>query len=485
MFLPRAKLTLSLCLLLISMLLAVGCSCLLPSPTPYGPRVTGDGTGGAIAVYEVRKGSNQRAFYAQKIGSEGNTLWGEKGVLVGSGYKTSDSFFDLHIISDGSGGAIITWWAYPSRQPQAPLVHYVTKVDSEGSMLWQKEIRDVDHMISDGAGGAIIATDYSYFENTLFVIKVDSEGNFPWGEDGVSIYCEEYQCHSFQVASDGSGGAIVIWQERLAEPGLEPHRPEITERIFAQRVNSEGSPSWGQSGVLLYTTPEGVAADGHQVISDGSGGAIAVWHQWPLGKIEFGTPEALLSDICAQRVDANGNILWQQNGVPLGITKGGGECPSNALVVSDGAGGAIAIWEDLRQGMMSIYTQRIDAEGNKGGEQVCYIKNHLSFACHAAISDGSGGAIITLRYKEAGTNERGLLVQRIDAAGRAIWPDNDVLVFLDGDCFGHVLSDDGCGGALVAWGTGKSIWKPKKSHVQRIDAEGNCLWGDEGIRLNP
>lgn len=486
MSLPRAKLTLSLCLLLISMLLAVGCSCLLPSPTPYGPRVTGDGTGGAIAVYEVRKGSNQRAFYAQKIGSEGNTLWGEKGVLVGSGYKTSDSFFDLHIISDGSGEAIITWWAYPSRQPQAPLVHYVTKVDSEGSMLWQKEIRDVDHMISDGAGGAIIATDYSYFENTLFVIKVDSEGNFPWGEDGVSIYCEEYQCHSFQVASDGSGGAIVIWQERLAEPGLEPHRPEITERIFAQRVNSEGSPSWGQSGVLLYTTPEGVAADGHQVISDGSGGAIAVWHQWPLGKIEFGTPEALLSDICAQRVDANGNILWQQNGVPLGITKGGDYCPADPLVVSDASGGVIIIWEGPWPGKTTcIYAPKIDAEGNKGRERVCYIKSLLSFACRTAVSDGSGGAIVALRGKEAETSEWELLLQRIDAAGRTAWPGKGVLVFADGDYFGHVLSDDGCGGAIIAWGTGKSIWKPKKSHVQRIDAEGNCLWGDEGIRLNP
>lgn len=458
------------------MLLTTSCSCLLPSPTPYGPRVTGDGTGGAIAVYEVRKGSNQRAFYAQKIGSEGDTLWGEKGVLIGSGYKTSDSFFDLLIVNDGSGGAIITWWAHPSSQPQTPLVHYVTKVDSEGIILWHKEIRGFDHMISDGAGGAIIATDYSYNEKTLFVIKVDSEGSFPWGEDGVSIYCEEYQCHSFQLASDSSGGAIVIWQESHAEPGPEPHRPKIAERIFAQRVNSEGSPSWGQSGVLLYTTPEGVAAEGHQVISDGSGGAIAVWHQWPLGKIEFGTPEALLSDICAQRVDANGNILWQQNGVPLGITKGGGECPSNALVVSDGAGGAIVIWEDLRQGMMSIYTQRIDAEGNikwqPGGEEVCYIESHSSFWPRTAVSDGSGGVIVTF----------GIRAQKIDAAGRTMWPDDGIL-FTDRGT--HAMAYDGYGGAVIAWGSGKSMFTSERAYVQRIDAEGNCLWGDKGIRLNP
>jgi len=410
-------------------------------------------------------------------------------VFIGGGYKNWDSFFDLHIVSDDSGGAIIVWCACPSKQHQIPLAYYVTRVDSEGSVLWQREIRGVDHMISDGSGGAIIATDYSYNEKTLFIIKIDSEGSFPWGEDGVSIYHEEYQYNSLQLASDGSSGAVIIWRESHAEPGPEPHRPEITKRIFAQRINSEGSLSWGQSGVLLYTTPEGVYAEGGQVISDGSGGAIGVWHQCPKGKIESGMPEALLNDIYAQRVDANGDILWQQNGVPLGITKGGGRCPHSPLTISDGAGGAIIIWEDLRQGMMSIYAQRIDAEGNikwePGGEEVCYIKTHSSFGYRAAVSDGSGGAIIALRYKEAEAGKEGTLAQRIDVAGTTIWPNDGILVFPDGDCFGHVLSDDGCGGAIVAWGTGKSIWKPKKSHVQRIDAEGNCIWGEEGIRLNP
>jgi hypothetical protein len=238
----------------------------------------------------------------------------------------------------------------------------------------------------------------------------------------------------------------------------------------------------------LYTTPEGVAADGHQVISDGSGGAIVVWHQWPLGKIEFGTPIAEILDICAQRVDADGNILWQQNGVPLGISKGGGRSPHTPLVVSDGSGGAIIIWEDTRQ-VMSIYAQRIDAEGNirwqEGGTQVCYIKSHWSFAYRTAVSDGSGGAIIVLGYKEAETNEEGLLVQRIDAAGRTMWPDNGTLASTARNRIAHAISDDGCGGVIVSWGAQQPLLKSKQSYVQRIDAEGNRLWGDKGILLNP
>ena len=34
--------------LIVAMLFSTGCTYLLPSPMPYGPRVTADGTGGAI-----------------------------------------------------------------------------------------------------------------------------------------------------------------------------------------------------------------------------------------------------------------------------------------------------------------------------------------------------------------------------------------------------------------------------------------------------
>ena len=83
----------------------------------------------------------------------------------------------------------------------------------EGNVRWQREVRGVDHMISDSAGGTIIATDYSYDEETLFIIKIDSEGNFSWGEDGIYVRREGYCDHSLGLASDSNGGAIFIWHE--------------------------------------------------------------------------------------------------------------------------------------------------------------------------------------------------------------------------------------------------------------------------------
>jgi len=466
---------------------STGCSCLLPSPMPYGPKVTGDGSGGAITLYEDIKGGNQRDFYAQKISPEGKALWGETGVLIGSGYREADSFFDLHIVNDGSGGAFISWVASPSSQHWQYLTH-VSRVDSEGKVRWQKEVRAVDQIISDGAGGAIIATDYSYDGKTLFLIKVDSQGAFSWGGDGVWIRREGYEENTLQLAGDGAGGAIIVWRELESQPGPEPHNPKITNRIFAQRINAEGSFPWGQDGVLLYTTPEDTYAEEPHITSDGLGGAIAIWMQTFSGIIESGSPQAVLNDIYAQRVDASGNVLWQPNGVPMEITKSAAEAfPLNPLLVSDDTGGAIIIWGDMRHGLTSIYAQNVDADGNikwqPGGVEVCYIKTNASFWPQTAVSDGSGGAIIACSYKEAETNKEGLLVQRLDATGRAVWGNG--VVVTNSEHITHFISSDGQGGVIVAWGIGKGMFSSEKSYVQRIDSEGKLLWGAEGIRLNP
>jgi len=97
--------SIALILLMLAVLISsYGCGCLRQACQPYGPRVTSDGTGGAIAVYEDIKGSNQHDFCVQKISPEGEALWREEGVLIGSAYKQCDSFHELHIVSDSSGG---------------------------------------------------------------------------------------------------------------------------------------------------------------------------------------------------------------------------------------------------------------------------------------------------------------------------------------------------------------------------------------------
>ncbi|MDY6912499.1 MAG: hypothetical protein SVM79_09100, partial [Chloroflexota bacterium] len=219
---------------------------------------------------------------------------------------------------------------------------------------------------------------------------------------------------------------------------------------------------------------------------------VVVWHQWPKGKIEGGMPEALLNDICVQRLDEQGSALWQQNGVSLNITEVAEySLPHNLKIASDSSGGAIIIWEDMRHvPEISIYAQRVNAEGEKqwtdGGTPVCRMETGSSLM-YELVSDGAGGILIGWWYNDAESEDKGkmLRIQRLDSTGTIMWEPDGLPVSVDikGQATAPVVAADGRGGALITWGVGKYQYEPDRSYVQRIDAKGRRVWGDEGILL--
>jgi len=90
---------------------------------------------------------------------------------------------------------------------------------------------------------------------------------------------------------------------------------------------------WVQDGVAICTATGGQGFP--RITSDGAGGAIVTWYDHRSGK----------GDIYAQRVNASGAIQWAANGVILCTATAVQEYPK---IISDGAGGAIVTWWDLR-----------------------------------------------------------------------------------------------------------------------------------------
>jgi len=427
------------------------CVYLSNPPSVDRPGITSDSSDGAIVIYEVYKILRKHDFYVQRIGPEGDFLWGEKGILIGSGYKNWGGF-DLHAVGDGSGGAIVIWPSHPKRRPY---VEHVARVDSEGNIQWRRDIPrpSSPEVIADGSGGVIIV---GHFSERLYALKIDSEGNFPWGKDGVSLGLRGY-FPGRDTASDNLGGAISV-QDITGE-----------DIISAQRVDSEGNISWQRSGVQVFVG----CAGSPQVISDGSGGAIIVYMRMTPSEEHKGCYSYSDSDIYAQRVDVEGNILWQPDGVPICV---GPSHPEISRIVDDGAGGAIIIW---RRGGC-IYAQRIDSKGNilwqEDGVKVCEGGVNIR---PFIVSDGSGGAILVWSHAD------GIRVQRLDAMGRKPWGPNGAVVSSSQAQRGIVaISEDGYGGVFISWVASKFIDDETASYVQRIDAQGNRLWGEKGILLN-
>jgi hypothetical protein len=424
--------------------------------------VVGDNSGGAIAFYQTQDMSDAGfhvEFYAQKISPEGNFLWGERGILIGS----SDADFywtcDLYAVSDGSGGAFVMWTEPLAEPPYSK--HHVAKIDSGGNVEWQREmsaqIREIKEAIPDGSGGVIIAcintNDY------VSVLKVDAEGNLPWGEYGVSLNLGD--SYLFDIASDKLGGVIVVL--------------DLGGNLSAQRVDSGGNILWQTGGVQVCVSPGGEA----QVVSDGAGGAIIAYVQYILsGDGKQGYSD---SDIYAQRIDAEGNILWGPDGAPVCVEPLLQYSPG---IVDDGAGGGIVFFATTV--MVGDYpypashARRIDSDGHKLWPEDVDL---WPTPYYSLVSDGSGGGI-SVWY---GDNESEGGAQRLDAAGSKLWgPDGTTLTFRD--LHFPLATPDGCGGVFISWSavkfTGDEV-SEVSYYVQRVDVEGNLPWGDDGILLNP
>ena len=466
-------------------LLAFGCTLFYHSDSYYTPKAAADSSGGATLVYQDRKGG----IFAQRLDPSGNAIWGKNGTLLGSSSGEAQGFPVFDIVADGAGGALIGW---PDLSP-TPLrpTEYVTKVSPEGAVLWRNDFVSYDRLIGDGTGGAIIAFDHhngevvvGSDESSIELVRIDSEGRYPWGLQGITIPRKGYWPTTLQLTGDGAGGAIVIWEEMETQRGLVLPNPTDTWRVMAQRVDTAGSLSWGDTGIVVTANSENTVIQEPGLTADGSGGGIIAVQQYASGKVVGRTPEWFLQDIIVQKIANGGNVSWPSGPVPLQITKNAELAePHSPLLTSDGSGGAIVIWEDLRNGLSSIYAQRIGTDGSiqwvLGGVKVCYIKSAASTAFRQIVSDGLGGALVSCRFNELGTGKQGVLVQRLDSSGKTLWPGNG-LVVTGKATTSHFLASDGHGGAIVAWGSDD----PSQSYVQKIGGDGKLEWGNKGIRLD-
>jgi len=119
--------------------------------------------------------------------------------------------------------------------------------------------------------------------------------------------------------------------------------------IYAQRADSTGARLWDTLGVpvIRFTGDQ----TGIQVVSDDAGGVIVTWKDNRNGN----------NDIYAQRLNPNGQRLWDTLGVEICVWNGEQTVP---VMCPDGSGGAVIAWQDTRNGNNDIYAQRITASGS-------------------------------------------------------------------------------------------------------------------------
>ncbi|MEA3559632.1 MAG: hypothetical protein U9R75_10295, partial [Candidatus Thermoplasmatota archaeon] len=274
-------------------------------------------------------------------------------------------------------------------------------------------------------------------------------------DENRTVVCNaSFDQYSAEPISDGEGGLIVVWVD---------YRSDDYEDIYIQRLSADGTPLWEENGILL--SDDNKDQEDPQIISDGSGGAIVLWS----GSTGFG------NDLFAQRVGQNGAILWGEEGLTVCGAENG---QMYTKMISDGSGGAIFTWGDMRDIGYDIYAQRIDGDGGliweDNGTAICTIVGDQ--ARPEITSDGAGGAIITWRDTRAVASD--IYTQRVNQDGEVQWTEDGVEICSGFGMHRHPrISGDGSGGAVITWQDGRD---GKNIYAQRVNASGAPLWGENG-----
>jgi len=428
-----------------------------------GTVIIADGVGGAIvAWYDRRSGVNDH-IYAQRVDASGSPQWTPDGVPLC--LAANDQQYPT-IVSDGEGGAIVTWQDFRSGTNWDV---YAQRVNAAGEVEWPTDgvalcsaagTQGSPMVASDGAHGAIVAWyDSRSGSFDIYAQRVNAAGAVQWPTNGVAICTAAFDQFNPVVTSDEAGGAIVAWyDQRLGS--------SAPFRVYAQRVDAAGAPLWTSNGVALCTAANNEVAIA--VVPDGAHGAIAAWQDYRSGTNY---------DLFAQRVNATGTLLWNAAGVALCTAANFQYAPA---VTPDGLGGAIVAWYDGRSGTHAdVYAQRVDTTGTThwtaGGVALCNSGRGQYYPTVAA--DGAGGAIVAWQDERTGPED--IFAQHVDAAGAPEWDSGGVALSLAVDDQSRpVVVSNGAGGAIVAWqdyrSSGGTNWDGYSDiYAQNVGADGS------------
>lgn len=315
------------------------------------------------------------------------------------------------------------------------------------------------HIVKDGEGGAIIVwIDDRNGHSDIYAQRIDANGTILWTENGISICTNSYDKYHLNIINDNFGGAFITWAVEVS--GVED--------IYAQRIDRNGNLLWGTDAVPVCIEPQKQRFP--TLCRDGDNGTIIAWSDWRNSDV----------DIYAQKLDADGNSQWNDNGIVVC------DAIENQIVFDicvDGEGGAIIVWEDQRNGLnRDIYSQRINSSGieqwDANGEVICMeIDRQYS---PTIINNGTHGAFIG--WYDNRSLDFDIYIQYINATGDIQWENNGKAICTEkGDQIGVLMCSDNTGGIILAWQDERnSLGSYYDLYTQRLNASGDIQWGDNG-----
>lgn len=375
----------------------------------HEPKIIFDRTNNATIVWRNNRNGNYD-IYAQKIDLLGNCLWTQNGIII------SDSEYNESSISIMLNDDLDVLISFVKTIPMDPLPDYhvvvCASLNTEGIINFYTTVLsswtlDYKMMVDDYYRGAVFVCEISYMfglNPKISAIHVNSVGEIEWN----NIIYEGSRAGSL-IIKDGINGFIILWS--------------ANNSIYGQRIDINGIPLWGSGGKFIVSNVG--ALKERNIGSDGANGCIIVFKDNRNGNL----------DIFAQRINSDGELLWNSEDVPVSINE---NIQNNQVIMINNYYETIITWEDNRNGNTDIYSQLVTIDGilpstacdtgvvrynspiNKKENMGFKIPTAAKFLSHSLTTDDDGNIYIT-GYSEGSNTKYDYLTIKYNASGNLIW----------------------------------------------------------------
>ena len=452
-------------------------------------------------VFEVAPmgddGTGDTDIYAQRLAPDGKLLWNEgaEPVPVAASLQRETSPV---VCSDGTSGVIVVdEIEYLDGEHAGAVDLFVQRLDSQGQRRWHegrgpqplavsKYQESHPVVVSDGSGGAIVIYQWTddRGDSDILAQRIGGDGERVWhaGEIPSVLFASDWVERAPVAVPDGRGGAIVV---------CEWEGPDGDTDVMAQRVSADGEVLWN-GGQQAVDVASGTALERRPVaIADGQGGALVAF--------EFEFPEGEHKgdvDIGAQCISADGVRLWNGGEMPV-IVSSGSAIERRPVVVDDGAGGMIVAFEyepleGETAGDIDVLAQRLNGDGSllwNRGEIPSTVSSlpGLERSPRAAALKG-GGAVVVFEHEFRGGKFGGdidLMTTRISPSGERVWKQEErrsrllaASEWLERSPLPLVSRDGGVIVAYTAIGA-EGEWEGDSDiKAVRLSPDGDLTWND-------